>query len=595
MDDDGESVKVELDTPPAGFSKGTNDHTVISITDDDAPQVTVSFDSATYTVAEGGSETVRVKLSQDPEQAVTIPITKADQNGATNSDYSGVPENLTFNSGDTEKTFTFMAIQDTDNDDGENEKLTFRTLPANISEGTIKETVVSVTDDDLPGSLTVSFEQSSFTVAEGSSETVKVKLDTDPERSVTILLTKTPQDGASNSDYPGVPSDVTFASGKTSKDITLTATDDAIDDDGELVKVGFGTPPTGVSAGSINETVVSITDDDAPAVAVSFEQATYTVAESDDSSTTEVQENQVTIKVKLSADPERTVTIPNTKANKDGASNSDYSGVPNDVTFNSGDTEKTFSFTATDDQDDNGESVKLVFGILPTGVNPGANDETTVSITDNNLTTKPPTGVIVAFGGSAYAVSEGGSVEVTVTLNNDPGQTVTIPITKTNQDGASAADCSGVPDDATFNSWETEKSFTFSAAQDSVQESGESVKMTFDTMPAGVTVGPSDQATPAITEGIAVNFGTALTVKLNGAATYEINEPITAVGMNGAKEHDCTGVPPLLTFTFGQSSKTFTVMVYDDDVDDDGEAAEQGFGTLPNEWSPPVPAPPPSP
>ena len=117
-------------------------------------------------------------------------------------------------------------------------------------------------------------------------------------------------------------------------------------------------------------------------------------------------------------------------------------------------------------------------------MNLGANDETTVSITDNDLTTKPLTGVKVAFGGSAYAVPEGGSVEVTVTLNNDPGQTVTIPITKTNQDGASAADYSGVPDDATFNSGETEKSITFLAAQDLVQDSGESVKLTFGTMPA---------------------------------------------------------------------------------------------------------------
>ena len=92
---------------------------MISITDDDAPQVTVSFESATYTVAEGSGETVRVKLSQNPEQAVTIPITKADQNGATSSDYSGVPENATFNSGDTEKTLTFLATQDTDNDAGD--------------------------------------------------------------------------------------------------------------------------------------------------------------------------------------------------------------------------------------------------------------------------------------------------------------------------------------------------------------------------------------------------------------------------------------------------------------------------------------------
>ena len=43
----------------------------------------------------------------------------------------------------------------------------------------------------------------------------------------------------------------------------------------------------------------------------------------------------VTVKVTLNADPERTVTIPITKANQGGASSVDYSGVPANVTFNS--------------------------------------------------------------------------------------------------------------------------------------------------------------------------------------------------------------------------------------------------------------------
>ena len=64
-------------------------------------------------------------------------------------------------------------------------------------------------------------------------------------------------------------------------------------------------------------------------------------------STTETKENEVTVTVTLSADPERTVTIPITKTDQDGASSADYSGVPASVTFNSGDTEKTFTFTAT--------------------------------------------------------------------------------------------------------------------------------------------------------------------------------------------------------------------------------------------------------
>ena len=85
--------------------------------------------------------------------------------------------------------------------------------------------------------------------------------------------------------------------------------------------------------------MVSITDDDVPSVTVSFEQGSYTVAEG----------STVTVKVKLDADPERTVTIPLTKAGQDGASSADYSGVPANVVFNSPDTEKSFTFTATAD------------------------------------------------------------------------------------------------------------------------------------------------------------------------------------------------------------------------------------------------------
>ena len=166
-------------------------------------------------------------------------------------------------------------------------------------------------------------------------------------------------------------------------------------------------------------------------------------------------------------------------------------------------------------------------------------------------------------------------------------------VTKINEDGASAADYSGVPDDATFNSGETEKSFTFSAAQNSVQDIRESVTLTFGTLPVEATEGTPDQATLAITEGIAVNFGAAThtafkgragaaaTVILNRASTYEMNVPITSAGMNGATQHDWTGVPPMLIFTPGQSSKTFTVMAYDDTVEYDGETVELGFGLLP--------------
>ena len=246
---------------------------------------------------------MKVKLNADPERTVTTPLNHAGQGGADNSDYSGVPANVEFNSGETEKTFSFSATADDVDDDDESVKLGFgSTLPDRVSPGTTNETVVSITDDDVP-SVSVSFEQASYTVAEGSSVTVKVKLNADPERTVTIPVTKDNQGGASNSDYSGVPSNVTFNGGDTEKTISFSAASDSDNDDGESVKLGFGNLPAGVSEGSTNETVVSITDDDLPSVSVSFEQGSYTVAEG----------SNVTVKVKLSAEPERTVTIPLTK------------------------------------------------------------------------------------------------------------------------------------------------------------------------------------------------------------------------------------------------------------------------------------------
>ena len=114
---------------------------------------------------------------------------------------------------------------------------------------------------------------------------------------------------ASNSDYSGIPASLTFNPGDTEK--TFTATHDTVDDDDESVKLSFGALPQQVSDGTTVEATVNITDD-APEVTVSFEMSSYTVAESDDTSTMDEEEHKVSVKVVLSADPERTVTIPTT-------------------------------------------------------------------------------------------------------------------------------------------------------------------------------------------------------------------------------------------------------------------------------------------
>ena len=222
-------------------------------------------------MAEGSSSTVTVELSADPERTVVIPIETANQGGADAADYSGVPQSVTFDSGDTSMTFTFTAEADDEDDDDESVRLSFgASLPADVTAGTPAASIVSITDDDVPG-VTVSFGAASYTVAEGSSRTVTVELSADPERTVVIPIVTTNQGGADAADYSGVPQSVTFTSGDTSMTFTFSAEADDVNDDGESVRLSFGASlPAGRHRRDAGRDIVSITDDDVPAVTVSF-------------------------------------------------------------------------------------------------------------------------------------------------------------------------------------------------------------------------------------------------------------------------------------------------------------------------------------
>ena len=216
---------------------------------------------------------------------------------------------------------------------------------------------VNVTVTDNEPAVVVTFGQAAYAADESDNSgttnveehkaVIKVKLDRDPDRRVVVDLVVIEQGAEKDDDYTGIPPSVTFEDGETEVEFTFTAVDDTLDDDDESVKIAFDDLPARVNSGTPAETTISIIDDDDPHVTVSFEESSYPVAESDDASTMDDEENKVEVKVTLSADPERTVVIPITPTDQGGASDLDYSGVPPNVTFDSGETEKTFTFTAT--------------------------------------------------------------------------------------------------------------------------------------------------------------------------------------------------------------------------------------------------------
>ena len=250
-------------------------------------EVTATFVRASYTVAEGATVDVVVRLSAAPNRQVVIPLTAMGQ-GAVAGDYS-VPSEVTFAGTETEKTVTFTAADDMEDDDGESVQLAFGTLPLAVTAETPMQTTVSITDNDDP-EVSVSFAESSYEVDEGGSVTVTVRLNADPKRELQIPLTAAAQGnatppGETDPDYAAPPTFVRFTTGQTQRTFTFSATQDSDDDDGESVLLGFGTPPSRVSTGSPNQTTVTITDDDRPGVnlsrltlnVVQGRSATYTV------------------------------------------------------------------------------------------------------------------------------------------------------------------------------------------------------------------------------------------------------------------------------------------------------------------------------
>ena len=111
-----------------------------------------------------------------------------------------------------------------------------------------------------------------------------------------------------------------------------------------------------------------------------------------------------------------------------------------------------------------------------------------------------PRSAVVSFGAGSYSVDEGGTVEVTVQLDAAPGREVTVPVSAAGAGGATGADWSGVPESVTFGATDTEQTFTLAATDDTDADPGESVALTFGTLPAGVTAGTPSEATVTIVD-----------------------------------------------------------------------------------------------
>ena len=205
--------------------------------------VTVEFPSDTHQTEErDGTLALTLSLDKTPHRDVVVPVTAQQTSTATaNSDYTlPDPSSVTFAADATgtalTQSYTLTIIDDDYDESDETIILGFGTLPANVSAGTHKTTVVTITDDDTRGVATSMPSEATSNIPEGGTYDYGVALTSKPTDTVTVTLSASPQGALTFSTGGNTPAesiDLTFTAGNwnIAQTVTATASVDSDDDD----------------------------------------------------------------------------------------------------------------------------------------------------------------------------------------------------------------------------------------------------------------------------------------------------------------------------------------------------------------------------
>jgi hypothetical protein len=159
---DGLTVVLSL---KANVNAGVTNHIKLAIADAGDPQYdsdvfirahsltaapSVAFSSATYSVAEnGGTAAITVNLSSASVQTVTVGYATSDGNATAGSDYTATSGTLTFNPGNTTKTFNITTLDDSICEGPETVNMAL-TSPGNATLGSPSTAVLTINDNETP-------------------------------------------------------------------------------------------------------------------------------------------------------------------------------------------------------------------------------------------------------------------------------------------------------------------------------------------------------------------------------------------------------------------------------------------------------------
>ncbi len=406
-DEDNETFTVTLSNEMNARITGATGTGTIN-DDDAAPNLEIADAGAT----EGNPARFAVTLSARSEKTVTVDYAASAADGtAETGDLRGtLTGTLTFAAGTTTQTVTVETREDTTDEDNETFTVTLSSASnATVTDGTGTGTI---NDDDAAPNLEIA----DAGADEGDPARFAVTLSARSEKTVTVRYAASAGGGTAEAgDLTGtLTGTLTFAAGTTARTVTVETSEDTTDEENETFTVTLSSASnariTGATGtGTIND------DDDPPTVRIG------------DSSAEEG--NAVSFTATLSQGSEKRLTVAYTASVETGdtAKSSDLTGtLTGNLTFNAGDTSKTFTVrTRGDNIDERDETFTATLSNAPNPSNVTIADGTAVgTIGDDDET---PT-VTLSLSHTLVAEDSGTAVAVTARLNHPSTETTTVTV-----------------------------------------------------------------------------------------------------------------------------------------------------------------------
>ena len=264
LDEEDETFTVTLSNPSSNAQLAADPTATGTIVDDDPP--VLSFKQASYTAAEGGSAVeVELTLTSALPDNLSVTMTAEHGAGATAEDYTGIRDGARafFSAGQTRSVFEVTASDDAF--DEADETVTFGfTIPssADVTEGSVSEATLTLTDNDDPPTVTVGDAEAT----EGGKVEFEVTLSAVSGRDVTVdyaTSVGTGQTATSGTDFTAADGTLTIpaADATDTGTIEVQTTQDTTEEDDETFTLTISNP-TNATLGTKTAATGMIEDDD---------------------------------------------------------------------------------------------------------------------------------------------------------------------------------------------------------------------------------------------------------------------------------------------------------------------------------------------